>query len=539
MNRYFVVPKDVADTTAATLRATDNTAWRALEIILKQKPARILLGALNVPWLSFQIASNALLTGFGGGVNPFNIHGAHKWFRSLEPDERAAVEAELGITHGHHMIGQDEPNLGATNLRMVNFWRAYKKSRVGRLGTRVNPLNLMFRADEAQNNFFRRTLFYDAARKNAYRRMGASWKANDRLMSRLMDRVFAKPPGELGPLIARHSEDFERVAKHTNDFLGDYLRYSPAERFLLSRNVMFYGYLRFSLRFTFYTMPVKHPIMTALMSNLGRLGAQEIKDLFGVPSNYQLPNSMLSQVYFGDRSDAQAGRLRSLPLGRFNPFLNTVTQLDGMQQAVGLVSPIYQALVDQAFEESTFTGRDWRIEGRPTPSEAERPKDYYGSAWSMFQPSIPGLTQGSPRGRILERQLLNLAFPYRTAEQVSLAPNQSDDALLWQPHPMTYADPTAAAGVQHSRDVAAQQGILGRVGARAFPVQPQITAAPAVVQREREKEAAAAERATRKPGERKRRKRKTPLPNYGGGGGSTANNYGGGGTSSFASRYGG
>jgi hypothetical protein len=43
-----------------------------------------------------------------------------------------------------------------------------------------------------------------------------------------------------------HGAEFEKVAKHVNDFLGDYLRFSPAERFLLQRNVMFYGYLRFS-----------------------------------------------------------------------------------------------------------------------------------------------------------------------------------------------------------------------------------------------------------------------------------------------------
>jgi hypothetical protein len=146
--------------------------------VLKQKPARILLGAANVPWLAFQVASNGLLTGFGGGINPFNVHGAVKWFRGLEPGEREAVEAELGITHGHH-FGMDEPHLGATNNHMINFWRAYKKSRVGRIGHRINPLNVMFRADETQNNFFRKVLFYDRARKEAYRRMGRVWKGID------------------------------------------------------------------------------------------------------------------------------------------------------------------------------------------------------------------------------------------------------------------------------------------------------------------------------------------------------------------------
>jgi hypothetical protein len=83
------------------------------------------------------------------------------------------------------------------------------------------------------------------------------------------------------------------------------MRFTPAERFLLQRNVMFYGYLRFSLRFAFYTMPVGHPIMSNILGNVGRMGAQEIKDLFGVPSNYSLPTSC------SRRRTSATGRTRS------------------------------------------------------------------------------------------------------------------------------------------------------------------------------------------------------------------------------------
>jgi hypothetical protein len=38
----------------------------------------------------------------------------------------------------------------------------------------------MFRADETQNNFFRKVLFYDRARKAAYRRMGRAGRASTR-----------------------------------------------------------------------------------------------------------------------------------------------------------------------------------------------------------------------------------------------------------------------------------------------------------------------------------------------------------------------
>lgn len=524
-HRFLVVPREVGETLDGVSSKMDNTFWRAAEIVLKQKPARILLGAANVPWLAFQIASNAMLTGLGGGINPWNIHGAHKWFKALTPDEREAVEAELGITHGHH-FGMDQPHLGATNLRMVSFWRAYKKSRVGRYGPQTAPrhiMDLMFKADEKQNNFFRRVLFYDRARKEAYRRMGHSWKGIDTAMTRAMDRVMARPPHQQVHLIARHGAEFEAVAKHVNNFLGDYLRFTPAERFALQRNVMFYGYLRFSLRFAFYTMPVAHPVMAAIMANIGRMGAGEIKDLMGVPDNYQLPTSILAQTYFGTRKDAEGNELRSLPLGRFNPFLNALTQLDGLQQAIGVVSPFYQMLVDQAFEESSFTGRDWRIGGRPTPAESERPRDYYGSAQGLLNPGaydFPG-HEGSPRNRIAENAVLNLAYPYRVATQTGipgiakpLEPNQSDDALLWRPQPMTYADKDAAKGVRKSRRDFEREGAGRRLAGSLLPVFPKRTASPAVVARELEREAAIRKRNRTKPGTKKKRKRKAAGRSY-------------------------
>jgi hypothetical protein len=383
----------------------------------------------------------------------------------------------------------DQPNLGATNNRMVATWRGFKATKAMRVGHRMNPLDAMFRADEAQNNFFRRVLFYSKARKAAYRRMGSNWRGIARNMDTLMDRVLARPPDRMAQSIARHGPEFEAVAKHTRDFLGDYLRFSPSERFLLSRNVMFYGYLRFSLRFVFYTMPVGHPIMTDLLSNIGRLGANEIKDIFGVPRSYGLPTSMLAQTYFGDRSDAKQGTLRSVNFGRMNPFLNAITQMEDANQSLGLVSPLYQMVADQFFEESSFTGRDWRVRGEYTPSESERPRNYYGA---------------EERGRIALRQLLKLGFPYRVAEDMLLKPSQSDDALAWSPRPLYPKEEEAKAGVARSRRAWREEGETRRLGASLIPVLPTITAAPQVIEREREKEKAMRDR---KKGRRKKRRR--------------------------------
>jgi hypothetical protein len=195
-----------------------------------------------------------------------------------------------------------------------------------------------------------------------------------------------------------------------------------------------------------------------------------------------------------------------------NPFLNAVTQMEDANQSMGLVSPLYQTVADQFFEESAFTGRDWRVRGQPTPSESERPRNYYTM---------------EDRARIALRQTFNLAFPYRVAEDLLLEPSQSDDALAWSPRPLKYKDETAKAGVNKTRREWREEGTARHLGGALVPVFPRVTAAPQVIKREREKEA---DQANRARGKRKKRRRSSSR--YGGGssnryGGSGGNPYGG------------
>jgi hypothetical protein len=145
------------------------------------------------------------------------------------------------------------------------------------------------------------------------------------------------------------------------------------------------------------------------------------------------------------------------------------------------------------------------------------------------------VTEGSPRGRILQRQLLQLAFPYRVAAETGIpgvvdpiAESSSDDALLWEPRPMKYKDEEAMAGVRESRRTQRQTPFGERLLSQlAPPLAARPTAAPKVIEREREKEA---DMRNQRTGRKKRRT--NPY------GGSSAARYGGS-SSSGASRYGG
>lgn len=529
LDRYLVVPRDVYDELAAATRP-DGRATRMLEIVAKQKPTRVMLGALNVPWLAFQVASNAFLSGLGGIRNPLDVVGAARWWCGLSKAERDAIEPYLGIGY-HHAL--DQPRLGATaeNSRLVNAWHAWQKTAVGRALHKGNPLDAMFALDRKQTDFFRRTLFYSQAKRDAYRRMGRSAKGLAKLQPRVTS-LLGKPPERLIYELAdpKNVELLERHAKTVNDWLGEWTTFTATERALLQRNVVFYGWLRNSLRLAFWTFPVEHPVMTAMLGNLGRLGSQEVKRLLGVPPNYRVPTNMAARMFFGGEKAARAGELRSLPIGRMNPFLNAITSLERPSQAAGIVSPLYQAAIDQLFAESSFTGRDFRIKGRPTPAEAQRPDDYFGSILSLLNPgayAIPGVSQGHPRNRILQRDLLSLAYPYRLAEDTGLpavdipllgrtAPEQppfegpqSDDALVWDPRPMRYKDDETVRSIRRSIERERERAQRGRLPllARIVPVIPQPDGSRQILERDDEKRVAASGRksgrsARRRPGAR-------------------------------------
>lgn len=515
LDRYLVVPREVFDELERASRP-DGAASRMLEILLKQKPARVMLGAANVGWLAFQIASNAILTGLGGARNPLDVVNAHRWWRKLTPAQREAIEPYLGIGY-HHAI--DQPRLGSTtSSRFVAAWQAWQTTAVGRALHKANPLDAMFAVDRAQNDFWRKTLFYNRAKRDAYRRMGASWRSVAGAQKK-MAAVLKLPAEKQLQAVLDDAEVFVAHAKGVNDWLGDYVTYTAQERRLIARNVVFFGYLRHSLRLALWTMPVEHPVMTAMLANVGRMGAQEAKRILGVEPDYRLPTSMVSRMFFGGRQAARDGELSSIPFGRLNPGLNAVTQLESEQQLVGLVSPIYQALVDQAFEESSFTGRDYRIKGRPTPAEPTRPRGYFGSALSLLNPAaygIPGVSEGNPRNRILQRDLLSLAAPYRAIEKGGvpglvdpLEGPQSDDSLLWDPRPMRYRDEDTRRSILRSVEREREERAGGRgLAGGLLPVFPQTDVSPVILEREREKETAQA-------GRGKKRRRRSQRSGWG------------------------
>jgi hypothetical protein len=421
---YSVVSRALYDEIHADTRPS-GFAGRAFDVV-KGKQARVLLG-LSPAWLQFQIASNALLTGFAG-TGPGDLVKSQLWWRKLSEAEKAAVEPYVGIGHFQDAVQQTKIGAARTRVeainRMVDSWRALKQTTFLQRVGRGNPLDLLFRADNAQNNAFRRAVLYPQIKRDAYRRMGENTKAINRLETRL-SYMFKLGPEPQMRAILKNKAALERHAQHVNDFLGDYTTYTARERRVLGRPVMFYGFLRHSLRFTFLTMPVKHPVMASIMGQLGRLQVEEVRELLG---GDELPWA-LGKLYF-----SKDGKLKSIDLARANPALNAITGIRGPKDVVGLLPPLVVSALDQLYSKTSFRDRPFRVEGE---TQGRKSSEY----------------TAEQRARIVLDQMLGLAAPYRALEKATQTGPQGDDSLLWDARPTRYkrADIVASIAAEEAR----------------------------------------------------------------------------------------
>lgn len=430
---WHVVPEPVLKELEAQMvpSGKPGRAWD----IAKGKASRAILLTGNVPWLGFQVASNAAMAvaATGGRIlNPANWLGAARWWHQLSPEERDRVGAHLGLD----ATGADshQIKLGATtNNDLVNTYRAIKAHPIFHTGivaghgpsiSELNPLELMARADRTNNNIFRIAAGYSLAKRDAIRRMGESMGAADKAQLKLTS-IMAKPPAEQLKALAADKQVLEDHANAVADWMGDYTTMTAAERKVINRMAMFYPYLRYSLRLMFYTMPLKHPAVSAVLAEMGQMRANELQKLFGkngLPFN-------LGKIYFG--SD---GHVTSIDLKRANPALNSIIDAASNrnpEQLVGVAPPWAGWLFDQLTQSSSFTGKDWKVHGKAAP--------YGGPHLPLFD---------STRARILADDILGMTFPYREGEKLTQRGPQGDDSMLFSERRIHYKGTTAEAKLQ-------------------------------------------------------------------------------------------
>jgi hypothetical protein len=362
--------RDVASLIETQPEAFDTTGWSIVsktdynELVNRTTPSGKLgrtvdmaRGAasrwllLNLPWLVFQTSSNSILS-ILAGVTPNDLRRAQKFFKELPPEERRALEATFGVKGWF-----DERQRGgaAFDNRFAHIIAAWKKTEHYRRWRQYGVpgwLEVFSRLDNMQNNVFRRALFYKTAKKEAFTRMDEATGRVYATLPRLEAALSKGSQEEVMRAIVKERETVEQLGRAVDDWLGDWTSFTAAERKWMVRVPLFYGFIRFSTRLAFYTLPVNHPVLTAMLLKLGDLSRQELEAIFAKEGAEPPPWEYGNFYTYNDAT----GESKRFTLARTVPFFNllqvTNTPEDVLNPQVadllGLVNPLFLILFQQA-----------------------------------------------------------------------------------------------------------------------------------------------------------------------------------------------
>lgn len=382
---------------------------------------------LNLPWLVFQTSSNSILSALAG-VTPNDIRRAAKFFKELPPEERRALEATFGVKGWY----DERPRGGAAfdnrYAHMIAAWKKTEHYRRWREYGVPGWMEVFSRLDNMQNNAFRRALFYKTAKSEAFTRMNDATGRIYGAMPRLEGALSKGSHEEVMRAIVKERESVEQLGRAVDDWLGDWTSFTAAERKWMVRIPLFYGFIRFSTRLAFYTMPLNHPVLSSILLKLGDLSRKELEAIFakegGEPPPWEYGN-------FYTYNDA-TGESKRFTLSRVVPFFNLLQVTNQPEDVLnpqvadllGLVNPLFLVAFQQASMKNS-AGR-----------EMYDLKNKDGSDPGVFDVR---------RFRLLVAQLLGYNWYARTLEKTGIpglrepfrGKQQADSSILF-PRPKVY-----------------------------------------------------------------------------------------------------
>lgn len=374
--RFHVVPKAVADELKDSMMPTP-AALRGIAKI-QGVQTRLLLDT-NPTFVPVQIVANTPLAILAMRGNVLDLVRGNRWYRSLDQAGRDVVDELVGgsVSRSH---GATQRFGDSTGNRLARGWDALINNQRYRAWqeSALNPMQINPLLDDAQNAFFRRAVFYNAAKRERGKSMaraarGIADEAGDVI------RALEMPPGPARDVALRKAEPaFERIGERVNEMLGDFATFTAKERKYLKTTLLFYGFMRWATRLAFYTLPVKHPIATTMAGRLGQLHNEEVTDLLadyaesqGIGSSEQvaklLREGALPYVYGrvwvmkdGHLEYADSTRLSPLMSPLVNAMERSASQgvAGPVSAATGLMSPAFSNLLDASYGKSTFTGKE-------------------------------------------------------------------------------------------------------------------------------------------------------------------------------------
>lgn len=371
----------------------DADTWGELELAAKAQgsiaqiwdwtkaaTSRMLLLGLNVPWLTTQIIANAgmaavgpLLTRGKTGLTPRSMahwYQLQKHLEKVDPKALDHLQAQLGWEHMNFDLDRKTLPELLTERDMFGSFAATHQALRTAIEWGPEWRRMMFHPFRAIGDAFKAM---DRKTANAFRGSALAadvWRdvkkakkfegdlasvfdIQGEMLKKMQKALDSGDDVSIAAAIVQNRALVEKHAKETVKLLGDFSRMTEFERRWLSRNIMFYGFLRYSLRLAFYTLPTEHPLTLAMVLNLGNMETQEIKRLLGTD---RLLPFMLGNLYYRDAH----GVIKEIRLNQLNPLMNQFMPAS-IQTGTGILTPPVASALNQLAMGDLYMQKPWRI----------------------------------------------------------------------------------------------------------------------------------------------------------------------------------
>jgi hypothetical protein len=332
----------------------------------KGEISKLILG-LSAPWLTTMSAVTYPVQSLMGGAGPIDAMANFKYYRSLNPVDKASFDSRFGVdspmrTTSHGMEAERMGSQMPQKLDgLVRTMRVMRQSPMGRLLSKGNLVKAVISAERVPRRYARINVAMKGVKSEALRQIASDMQDGQKAMNafeqgtqRLM-HVGRLPAKEYIQKAMENTKAMEEVARHANNAMGEWHNMTNFERNQLSKYVMFYPWMRYSLNLAAHTLPAHHPLLYASALKLGTWEHKSLTELLGTepePGNVYLgkaqPNVPPAKREFSEVGIKQA-----------NPTLNTaMTAIAGKpSELLDVLPPYFTSALEWATNKALFTDK--------------------------------------------------------------------------------------------------------------------------------------------------------------------------------------
>ena len=279
---YMLVPREALEELVSQSRS--QTGIGAGLTRAQRITSRLILGT-SPAWLSMQfIAEGAQAL---AAVNPVDFVRGLRAFRKLTPEEQWGFQAMAGESPGAGQLGLMRTTLDPGDYRnAANALSVMNRTPLGRAVKSTAKLEALGHVDRWKSSVIRRgvagahVLRLNREVNGFLGGVRNLWKAEDKLFRQLK----GKTPEQQMAWVQKNPKAATEIAQYVDDVMGNWTALTRYEQ-NVAPLVIFYPFLRMSLRWVLRSYPKRHPVKSGILQYLGAANAVQLEQLLqGEPS---------------------------------------------------------------------------------------------------------------------------------------------------------------------------------------------------------------------------------------------------------------